>query len=136
MYLEGKDFILDKEKDVGGYEILSDTTIIINIWAIQRDPNWWEKPEEFIPKRFENSSIDFKGEYFHFFPFGFGRRKCHGIPFGVVSVEYLMANFLYWFDWKLPSSEIADNLDMTELFGSSVTKKIPLHVIPTSPLSF
>ncbi|KAK8690940.1 hypothetical protein V6N13_074464 [Hibiscus sabdariffa] len=36
----------------------------------------------------------------------------------------------------LAAAEIADNLDMTELFGFSVTKKIPLHVIPTSPLSF
>ncbi|GMI80555.1 cytochrome P450, family 71, subfamily B, polypeptide 14 [Hibiscus trionum] len=120
---------------LGGYDIPSDTTVMINIWAIQRDPKWWENPEEFIPERFEKSSIDFKGEYFHFIPFGFGRRRCPGIPFGVASIEYMMANLLCWFDWKLPAGEIAENLDMTEIFGFTVTKKTPLLVQPTSRLS-
>ncbi|KAK9019571.1 hypothetical protein V6N11_054089 [Hibiscus sabdariffa] len=120
---------------LGGYDVPSDTTIMINIWAIQRDPKWWENPEEFIPERFEKSSIDFRGEHFHFIPFGFGRRSCPGIPFGVASVEYLMANLLYWFDWKLAAGEIAENLDMTEVYGFSVTKKIPLHVQPIPRLS-
>ncbi|KAK9019576.1 hypothetical protein V6N11_054092 [Hibiscus sabdariffa] len=120
---------------LGGYDIPSDTTIMINVWAIQRDPKWWENPEEFIPERFEKSSIDFKGEHFHFIPSGFGRRRCPGIPFGIASVEYLMANLLYWFDWKLAAGEIAENLDMTEVYGLSVTKKIPLHVQPMPRLS-
>ncbi|PPD71302.1 hypothetical protein GOBAR_DD31819 [Gossypium barbadense] len=92
-----------------------------------RDPKWWEKPEEFIPERFENSSIDFKGQDFQLIPFGFGRKGCPGMPFGVASVEYVMANLLYWFDWKLPAGQNANNLDMTELYGLTVNKKIPLH---------
>ncbi|KAK8999252.1 hypothetical protein V6N11_070428 [Hibiscus sabdariffa] len=115
-----------------GYDIPSGTTIMINGWAIQRDPEWWEKPEEFIPERFENSSIDFKGEDFEFIPFGFGRRGCPGLPFAVASIEYVVANLLYWFDWKFPAGETADNLDMTELYGVSVNRKSPLRVIPIS----
>ncbi|XWS47870.1 hypothetical protein CRYUN_Cryun13aG0022700 [Craigia yunnanensis] len=119
----------------GGYDIPSNITVIINVWAIQRDPNWWEKPEEFIPERFENSPVDFKGQDFQFIPFGFGRRGCPGMPFAVASVEYVIANLLYWFDWKLPAGEIAENLDMTELNGLTVGKKVPLHVLPVSHLS-
>ncbi|KAL4387466.1 hypothetical protein GQ457_09G027980 [Hibiscus cannabinus] len=115
-----------------GYDIPSGTTIMINGWAIQRDPEWWEKPEEFIPERFENSSIDFKGEDFEFIPFGFGRRGCPGLPFAVASIEYVVANLLYWFDWKFPAGETADDLDMTELYGVSVNRKSPLRVIPIS----
>ncbi|TYH51131.1 hypothetical protein ES332_D10G253300v1 [Gossypium tomentosum] len=118
------------------YHIPSDTTVLINAWAIQRDPKWWEKPEEFIPERFENSSIDFKGQDFQLIPFGFGRKGCPGMPFGVASVEYVMANLLYWFDWKLPAGQNANNLDMTELYGLTVNKKIPLHVFPISHTSF
>ncbi|TYH36228.1 hypothetical protein ES332_D13G249700v1 [Gossypium tomentosum] len=116
---------------LGGYDIPSDTTIIINGWAIHRDPKWWENPEGFIPERFEDSSnIDFQGQDFHFIPFGFGRRACPGMPFGVVTTEYVVANLLYWFDWKLPAGEIPEHLDMTELYGVTCHKKISLRVIP------
>ncbi|TYI07592.1 hypothetical protein ES332_A10G238600v1 [Gossypium tomentosum] len=108
----------------GGYDIPSNTTVLINAWAIQRDPKW-----------FENSSIDFKGQDFQLNPFGFGRRRCPGIAFGVASIEFVMANLLYWFDWKLPAGETAENMDMAELYGLTVTKKTPLHVLPISHFS-
>ncbi|XVF08817.1 hypothetical protein REPUB_Repub07fG0036100 [Reevesia pubescens] len=119
---------------LGDYDIPSNVTVFINAWAIQRDPNWWEKPEEFIPERFENSPIDYKGQDFQFIPFGCGRRGCPGMPFGVASIEYVIANLLYWFDWKLAAGENAENLDMTELYGLTVNKKVPLRVIPIAPL--
>ncbi|XVE68310.1 hypothetical protein DITRI_Ditri09bG0057300 [Diplodiscus trichospermus] len=120
---------------LGGYDIPSNIAVFINAWAIHRDPNWWEKPEEFIPERFENNPVDFKGQDFHFIPFGFGRRGCPGISFGVASVEYIIANFLYWFDWRLPAGQNMENLDMSELYGLSVSKKVPLHVVPVSHFS-
>ena len=120
---------------LGGYDIPSNITVFVNVWAIQRDPNWWEKPEEFIPERFENSPVDFKGQDFQFIPFGFGRRGCPGMSFAVVSVEYVVANLLYWFDWKLSAGENVENMDMSELYGLTVKKKLPLHVLPVSHLS-
>ncbi|KAK9036405.1 hypothetical protein V6N11_078408 [Hibiscus sabdariffa] len=116
--------------ELGGYDIPSNTTVLINAWAIQRDPKWWENPEEFMPERFENSNVDFKGEDFQFIPFGAGRRSCPGLQFGVASIEYLIANLVYWFDWKLADGEIAENLDMSEEYGLAITRKTPLHVLP------
>ncbi|KAF7838258.1 cytochrome P450 71A1-like [Senna tora] len=95
-----------------GYDIPSKISVLINAWTIQRDPQVWERAEEFIPERFENSEIDFKGQDFQFIPFGSGRKGCPGISFGVVMVEYVLANILYWFDWKLPST--AQDMDMIE----------------------
>ncbi|XWS48156.1 hypothetical protein CRYUN_Cryun13aG0048700 [Craigia yunnanensis] len=95
---------------LGGYDIPSNIKVLINVWAIQRDPNWWEKPE-FIPERFENSPVDFKGQDFQFIPFGFGRRGCPGMLFGVASIEYVIANLLYLFDWKLAAGENVENMD-------------------------
>ncbi|KAK8509435.1 hypothetical protein V6N11_055292 [Hibiscus sabdariffa] len=114
---------------LGGYDIPSNTEVLINVWAIHRDPKWWEKPDEFIPERFEKNSIDFLGEDFHYIPFGMGRRGCPGMPFGVASVEYEIANLLYWFDWKLPAGEAAEKVDMTELYGLAVSLKTPLHAL-------
>ncbi|KAE8702121.1 Cytochrome P450 71A1 [Hibiscus syriacus] len=117
---------------LGGYDIPSNTTIIVNGWAIHRDPERWENPEEFIPERFANSSIDFQSQDFHYIPFGFGRRACPGMPFGIASTEYVMASLVCWFDWKLPDGETAENLDMNDMYGVTLHKKIPLHAVPVS----
>lgn len=47
-----------------GYDIAAGTQVLINAWAIGRDPLSWEDPEEMRPERFLNSSIDFKGQDF------------------------------------------------------------------------
>ncbi|KAF7838260.1 cytochrome P450 71A1-like [Senna tora] len=114
---------------LGGYDIPSKATVFINVWAIQRDPQVWERAEEFIPERFENSEIDFKGQDFEFIPFGSGRKGCPGMTFGVTMVEYVLANVLYWFDWKLPPT--AQDVDMNEGYGLTVTKKEPLLLQPS-----
>ncbi|KAF3436755.1 hypothetical protein FNV43_RR19506 [Rhamnella rubrinervis] len=102
--------------------------VFINAWAIQRDTRSWERPEEFIPERYENSDVDFKGQDFQFIPFGIGRRGCPGVAFGLASTEYVIANLLYWFDWKLPDGVL--DLDMNEVNAITLVKKIPLHLLP------
>lgn len=80
---------------LGGYDILDKTMVFVNAWAIQRDHEIWEMPEEFIPERFENSDVNFNGKDFQFIPFGSGRRKCPGMAFGLASVENVLANLLH-----------------------------------------
>ena len=57
---------------IEGYEIPQRTRVIVNGWAIGRDPKVWEAPEEFRPERFMGNQIDFKGNDFQFIPVGFG----------------------------------------------------------------
>ncbi|MED6108296.1 hypothetical protein PIB30_022426 [Stylosanthes scabra] len=117
---------------VKGYDIPPKTRVFFNVWGIQRDPELWENPEEFLPERFENNSVDFKGHDFQLLPFGTGRRGCPGISFGLTSAEYILANLLYWFDWMLcdENGEVLHDIDMSEMCGLTVTKKVPLHLTP------
>ncbi|CAL5004615.1 unnamed protein product [Urochloa decumbens] len=119
---------------VEGYSIPSGTRVIINSWAISRDPESWEKPEEFMPERFMDggsaAAIDFKGNDFEFLPFGAGRRICPGLNFGLATVEIMLANLVYCFDWQLPNGMEAKDVDMTEVFGLSVHPKEKLMLIP------
>ncbi|KAL5544076.1 hypothetical protein UlMin_007860 [Ulmus minor] len=120
--------------DMRGYHIPANSKVFINAWAIHRDPSLWDKPEEFIPERFENNPIDFKGQDFEFFPFGSGRRGCPGMSFGLASTEFIISNILYWFDWKLPRDGdlVPKEVDMSEVYGLTVHKKVPLHLVPAS----
>ncbi|KAL2321748.1 hypothetical protein Fmac_026127 [Flemingia macrophylla] len=114
-----------------GYDIPAKTRVMLNAWAIQRDPEFWDKPDEFLPERFQDSEVDFNGKYFEFIPFGVGRRGCPGMTFGITLTEYVLASLLYWFDWKLPKTDApVQGIDMGEKYGITVNKKVPLLLQP------
>ncbi|CAB4314572.1 unnamed protein product [Prunus armeniaca] len=57
---------------IGGFDIPRDTMVLINAWAVHRDPELWSDPESFKPERFESGEdISYK-----LMPFGLGRRAC------------------------------------------------------------
>ncbi|GAU50868.1 hypothetical protein TSUD_86280 [Trifolium subterraneum] len=114
-----------------GYDIAAGTHIIVNAWAIARDPSSWDEPLEFKPERFMNSSIDFKGFDFELIPFGAGRRGCPGFLFAIAVNELVLANLVYQFDWKLPDGVAGKDLDVSETGGLACHKKHPLLVVAT-----
>ncbi|MCD7472199.1 hypothetical protein HAX54_013207 [Datura stramonium] len=117
-----------------GYEIQSGTIIHVNSWAIGRDPEVWENPEEFVPERFLNSDIDFKGQDYELIPFGAGRRRCPGITLGVASTELALSNLLYAFEWELPRGMKKEDIDTDVTLGITMHKKNNLCLIPKNYL--
>ncbi|PIA26788.1 hypothetical protein AQUCO_08900030v1 [Aquilegia coerulea] len=115
-----------EDTKVLGYDIPAKTKVIINAWAIAMDPTLWEKPDEFQPKRFLNTSIDFKGNDYQFLPFGAGRRICPGIAFANRTLELPLANLLYHFNWTVPEGA---PVDVEETNGIAVYKKNLLLVV-------
>ncbi|ESW14048.1 hypothetical protein PHAVU_008G248600 [Phaseolus vulgaris] len=122
--------------EVKGYRIPVGTKVIVNAWAIARDPECWSDAEKFYPERFMDSPIDYKGFHHELIPFGAGRRICPGISFGVSSIELCLAQLLYHFNWELPN-ENKENLEMTEALGAYSRRKTDLVLVPISynPLS-
>uniref|UniRef100_A0A1J3IU67 Cytochrome P450 71B4 n=1 Tax=Noccaea caerulescens TaxID=107243 RepID=A0A1J3IU67_NOCCA len=112
---------------IQGYDIPAKTLLLVNAWSIGRDPKHWENPEEFIPERFMDCPVDYKGQSFELLPFGSGRRMCPGIASGIATVELGLLNLLYYFDWKLVNEK---DFDMEEAGDITIVKKVPLELLP------
>ena len=86
-----------------GYEIHTNTCVLINLWAIGRNPNTWgEDAQSFKPERFlleaETGMIHKTHENFEWIPFGAGRRGCPGQQLGTLVVEFAVAQLLQCFN--------------------------------------
>ena len=119
-----------------GYDVPRGTQVLVNVWAIGRDPRYWPggSPEEFRPERFGDgepaAALDFKGTDYELLPFGAGRRRCPGLAFGLANGELPLASLLFHFDWEVPGMADPTKLDMTEAFGSGVRRKADLIIRP------
>nr|WJZ49112.1 cytochrome P450 [Isodon lophanthoides var. gerardianus] len=120
-----------EDMEINGYFIPKDTTIILNAWAISRDPSVWPNPESFEPQRFLNNNIDYKGQSSQLTPFGSGRRICPGLPLAHRTLFTVVATLIHNFDWKFAEGESKRNKEV--LVGGSLHRESPLMVIPLKP---
>ncbi|CAH9095755.1 unnamed protein product [Cuscuta epithymum] len=122
--------------EINGYFVPKGATLLVNVWAIARDPDAWTDPLEFIPARFlpggEKPNADVRGNDFEVIPFGAGRRICSGMSLGLRMVQLLVATLVHAFDWELPNGQSAEKLNMEEAYGLTLQRAEPLivHAMP------
>nr|AYV88861.1 cytochrome P450 oxidase CYP75B114 [Polygala tenuifolia] len=125
--------------EINGYHIPKGSTLLVNVWAIARDPQQWSEPLEFRPERFlpggEKESVDIRGNDFEVIPFGAGRRICAGMSLGLRMVQLMVATLVHAFNWSLPEGLTAENLNMDEAYGLTLQRASPLVVHPRPRLS-
>lgn len=52
--------------------------VMINIWALHNDPDYWDAPDEFRPSRFLDEEGKLAPKPASYLPFSAGRRVCLG----------------------------------------------------------
>lgn len=109
--------------EIGGYAIPKGATLAMFQWVVHRDPRFFDRPEEFIPERWEN---DFAKTLPRcaYFPFGAGPRLCIGNTFAQAEVPILLAAIVQQFRLRLvPGHRVttAPSLTLRPLKGIRVT---------------
>nr|AWD38962.1 cytochrome P450 family 81 subfamily F polypeptide 5 [Descurainia sophia] len=109
---------------IGGYDVPSGTMVMVNAWAIHRDPNLWTEPEKFNPERFHDG--EGKDDVRKLIHFGSGRRRCPGATLGQKIVTLVLGSLIQCFDWEKFNNE---KIDMTETPGLAMRKEVPLRTV-------
>ncbi|MGI8545376.1 MAG: cytochrome P450, partial [Aridibacter sp.] len=103
-----------EEHKFGKYDIPKDALVLLSPYVTHRDKRFWDKPNEFVPERWEKQSIKEAGNKLIYFPFSKGVRSCIGESFAWMEGILLVATLAQ--KWKLslmPEQKIGLNPLMT-----------------------
>ena len=84
----GREAIEDCE--IGGYRVPKGTQVFMFQWSTQRDPRFYDRPDEFMPERWTEEFIQRLPKY-AYFPFGGGPRACIGASFAMMEIILALA---------------------------------------------
>ncbi|KAF5448359.1 hypothetical protein F2P56_028903 [Juglans regia] len=109
---------------IEGYDVPSNTIVLINAWAIHRDPSVWDNATDFKPERFESGRG--LGDAHKLMPFGLGRRACPGAGLAQRMVGLTLGSLIQCFEWERVSEQ---EIDMTEGNGVTMPKVVALEAM-------
>ncbi|KAJ6998275.1 hypothetical protein D5086_011262 [Populus alba] len=113
-----------------GMVVPTNTTAMVNMWAITHDPGVWEdalvfKPERFLERQ-GGADVDVRGGDLRLAPFGAGRRVCPGKNIGLVTVSLWVAKLVHHFEWV---QDTRNPVDLSEVLRLSCEMKKPLSAV-------
>jgi cytochrome P450 len=94
-----------KAYEVGGYTVQPGGTILMSQWVVHRDPRWYDKPEQFRPERWADTSNPNRPK-FSYFPFGGGPRICVGNHFAMMEAVLVLATVARNWRVSVPEGEL------------------------------
>jgi len=116
---------------INGFDVPPNTAVAINLYAIMRDPDSWDHPNEFLPERFLQEDLsDGNRMKFNFVPFGGGRRGCPGTALAFILISTAVAAMVQCFDWKIGEDGKGEKVNMQSGSGLSLRMVHPLICVP------
>jgi ent-kaurene oxidase len=72
--------LVEEDITLGGYDVPKGFQILVNLFAVAKDPAVWSNPDKWDPERvLGDESVDMGFKNFNLMPFGAGKRMCAGI---------------------------------------------------------
>ncbi|XP_044513353.1 cytochrome P450 3A24-like isoform X1 [Gracilinanus agilis] len=85
--------ICQKTAEINGITIPKGTVVLIPVYVLHHDPEYWPEPEEFRPERFDREGRKSMDPYV-FLPFGAGPRNCVGMRFALLTLKTALVTLL------------------------------------------
>lgn len=124
-----------KQCSIAGYPVPANTGLMVNVWAIGRDPRQWANALEFRPERFlregGKGQVDVRGQHYQLLPFGSGRRACPGMSLALKMVQTTLGAMVQCFEWRVEGGVV----DMEEGHGLILPRANPLICFPAPTLN-
>jgi len=104
----------DEDVEIGGYRIPKGTTIVMNVWKVQRDERFYSNPDAFDPERW---TPEFTKSLppLAFVPFGVGPRRCVGASFAQMEILTVLAGIVQQYHLELVPDQVVTPLAATTL---------------------
>lgn len=96
-----------EEDQLGEHTIPKNTMILLAIYELHRDGNFWDSPEAFRPERFDPAGKKDFQEYYY--PFGAGPRMCVGNSFAIYEMVLTVAEILKKYELHTTADEVEIN---------------------------
>lgn len=97
-----------KDYEYQGYKIEKGMLLIVPVYSIHHDDQFYQEPEEYRPERFEAYESSNRHPV-AFLPFGEGPRICIGLRFGMLQARVGLAILLNHFKFTL-SAKVSEPL--------------------------
>ncbi|KAF5889820.1 cytochrome P450 3A30-like [Clarias magur] len=120
--------VCKKTVEINGQVIPKDSVVMVPIYALHRDPEYWPDPEAFKPERFTKENKE-NLEQYAYMPFGVGPRNCIGMRFALVAMKLAIVEILQRFDVGL-SAETKVPLELNNSGVLSPKNPIKLQFTP------
>lgn len=103
------------DDEIKGHRIPAGTMVVLAIYALHHDPNYWDQPETFQPERFAPEARKTMKANYSYLPFGAGPRLCIGNSFAMMEMQLVLVHYLRKYQLSLVSQEPVEMLPMVTL---------------------
>jgi len=115
---------------VCGLALPADAVVLIGAYNLHRHPNFWERPEQFLPERWLDGNRPASRSVY--LPFGAGPRACVGTHFASVEGPLLLALIGRRYDLQLAQETVEPELMVTLRPKGGIRMTIQRRQVPVS----
>ncbi len=116
--------MLNEDVTVDGYRAEAGTMVVVNFYAMHRNPALWEDPLTFDPDRFSPERSAGRGRW-QYLPFGGGPRSCVGEHFAMLEATLALATIVR----EVSVESLTDDFPVETPFTVIAAAPVPARII-------